>query len=411
MVIWIVLSELSLIVCFKKVDIQLKYAGANSSLKLVNVAIALFVLGTVIPAISLSDYVHIPAERYIFKGLGTIFLTLSVVLVMVLGRCKLPRSELILFFTALALPFVFAVSASIYDFSESLVQWLRLIAVILIVMFLSTLNEQELLRALKIYCYIAFVLVLISFYQYQVGYPSYEKFPVLNIRSNKSIIFEQNVYGLFIYMSFLLYNLISIGGSKWRRGGTKLIYLFGIFISFYRTVYAFILLRVFVKHLFISLAAAIGILYFSGIGVILFEALKLEQISSLTGRDTLWGLALDSFYNAPLIGLGETAIPDVSNAILNRDPPYTTYHSAVFDVLAISGVTGLLIFSFLFVYIFVRIERNHRLVYLMLMAPALLNTYIVFMPNPLGGILGVFVFYSINVRRNRLITRRNIVAY
>ena len=411
MVIWIVLPELSLIVCFKKVDIQLKYAGANSSLKLVNVAIALFVLGTVIPAISLSDYVHIPAERYIFKGLGTIFLTLSVVLVMVLGRCKLPRSELILFFTALALPFVFAVSASIYDFSESLVQWLRLIAVILIVMFLSTLNEQELLRALKIYCYIAFVLVLISFYQYQVGYPSYEKFPVLNIRSNKSIIFEQNVYGLFIYMSFLLYNLISIGGSKWRRGGTKLIYLFGIFISFYRTVYAFILLRVFVKHLFISLAAAIGILYFSGIGVILFEALKLEQMSSLTGRDTLWVLALDSFYNAPLIGLGENAIPDVSNAILNRDPPYTTYHSAVFDVLAISGVTGLLIFSFLFVYIFVRIERNHRLVYLMLMAPALLNTYIVFMPNPLGGILGVFVFYSINVRRNRLITRRNIVAY
>lgn len=411
MVIWIVLQELSLILCFKKVDIQLKYAGANSSLKLVNVAIALFVLGTVIPAISLSDYVHIPAERYIFKGLGVIFLTLSVVLVTLFGRCKLPRSELILFFTALALPFVFAVSASIYDFSESLVQWLRLIAVILIVIFLSTLNEQELLRALKIYCYIAFVLVLISFYQYQVGYPSYEKFPVLNIRSNKSIIFEQNVYGLFIYMSFLLYNLISIGGSKWRRGGTKLIYLFGIFISFYRTVYAFILLRVFVKHLFISLAAAIGILYFSGIGVILFEALKLEQMSSLTGRDTLWSLALDSFYNAPLIGLGENAIPDISNAILNRDPPYTTYHSAVFDVLAISGVTGFLIFSFLFAYIFVRIERNHRLVYLMLMAPALLNTYIVFMPNPLGGILGVFVFYSINVRRNRLITRRNIVAY
>ena len=411
MVIWIVLLELSLILCFKKVDIQLKYAGANTSLKLVNVAIALFVLGTVTPAISLSDYVHIPAERYIFKGLGVIFLTLSVVLVTLFGRCKLPRSELILFFTALALPFVFAVSASFYDFSESLVQWLRLTAVILIVMFLSTLNEQELLRALKIYCYIAFVLVLISFYQYQVGYPSYEKFPVLNIRSNKSIIFEQNVYGLFIYMSFLLYSLISIGESKWRRGVTKLIYLFGIFISFYRTVYAFILVRVFMKHPFISLAAAIGILYFSGIGAILFEALKLEQMSSLTGRDTLWSLALDSFYNAPLIGLGENAIPDISNAILNRDPPYTTYHNVLFDVLAISGVIGFVIFSFLFVYIFARLERGHRLVYLMLMAPALLNTYIVFMPNPLGGILGVFVFYSINVRRNRLITRRNIVAY
>ena len=400
-----------MILCLKRVDIKLKSAAGNSSLKLVNVAIVLFVFGTVIPAITLSDYINIPAERYVFKGLGVILLTLSVVLAIVLGRCKLRRSELVFLVTALALPFVFSISASIYDFSGSLVQWLRFIAVLLIVIFLSTLNEQELLRTLKIYCYIACVLALISFCQYLVGYPSYEKFPVLNIRSNKSIIFEQNIYGLFVYMSFLIYSLISTDRGKWRKWGTKLIYLFGIFISFYRTVYAFILLRVFVKHVFISLAAATGILYFSGIGVILVEALKLEQISDLTGRGTLWGIALDSFYNAPLIGLGENAIPDVSNAILNRTPPYTTYHNVLFDVLAISGVVGFVIFSFLFVYIFVRLERGHRLVYLMLMAPALLNTYIAFMPNPLGGILGVFVFYSINVRRNRLITRGNIVAY
>jgi O-antigen ligase len=380
-------------------------------LKLVNVAIVLFVFGTVIPAITLSDYINIPAERYVFKGLGVILLTLSVVLAIVLGKCKLRRSELVFLVTALALPFVFSISASIYDFSGSLVQWLRFIAVLLIVIFLSSLNEQELLRTLKMYCYIACVLALISFCQYLVGYPSYEKFPVLNIRSNKSVIFEQNVYGLFVYMSFLIYSLISTDREKWRKWGTKLIYLFGIFISFYRTVYAFILLRVFVKHVFISLAAATGILYFSGIGVILIEALKLEQISDLTGRGTLWGIALDSFYNAPLIGLGENAIPEVSNAILNRTPPYTTYHSVLFDVLAVSGVIGFVIFSFLFVYIFVRLERGHRLVYLMLMAPALINTYIVFMPNPLGGILGTFVLYSINVRRNRVIARTNIVAY
>lgn len=400
-----------MILCLKRVDIKLKSVAVNSSLKLVNVAIVLFVFGTVIPAITLSDYINIPAERYVFKGLGVILLTLSVVLAIVLGKCKLRRSELVFLVTALALPFVFSISASIYDFSGSLVQWLRFIAVLLIVIFLSSLNEQELLRTLKMYCYIACVLALISFCQYLVGYPSYEKFPVLNIRSNKSVIFEQNVYGLFVYMSFLIYSLISTDREKWRKWGTKLIYLFGIFISFYRTVYAFILLRVFVKHVFISLAAATGILYFSGIGVILIEALKLEQISDLTGRGTLWGIALDSFYNAPLIGLGENAIPEVSNAILNRTPPYTTYHSVLFDVLAVSGVIGFVIFSFLFVYIFVRLERGHRLVYLMLMAPALINTYIVFMPNPLGGILGTFVLYSINVRRNRVIARTNIVAY
>lgn len=383
----------------------------NFSLNLSNVAIVLFVLGTIIPAISLADYINIPAERYFFKGLGAIFLTLSVMLVISSGRYKILRSELTFLVAILALPFAFALSASIYEFSESFVQWARFITVILIVIFLSMLNEQELLRALKIYCYFAFVLALISFYQYLVGYPSYEKFPIIDIRSNKSIIFEQNVYGLFLYMSFLVFGLISSNRGKYQKWGTKLVYLFGIFISFYRTVYAFIILRMFVKHVFIFMIATALILYFLGIGDILFDILKLEQISSLTGRDILWRIALDSFYNAPLIGLGENAIPEVSNAILNRPSPYTTYHNVVLDVLAISGVIGFLIFSFLFAYIFVRLERGHRLVYLMLMAPALLNTYIIFMPNPLGGILGVFVFYSISVRRNRMIARSNTVDY
>lgn len=400
-----------MISCEIKSDERKFAVRKNFSLKLVNVAITLFVFGTVLPAISLSDYVNIPVERYIFKGIGVISLTLSVVLIIVSGRGKLRRSELAFLVSVLALPLVLAVSASIYDFPGSLVQWLRFIAVMLIVIFLSNLNEHELLRVLEIYCYVAFAMALISFYQYLVGYPAHEKFPVLNISSNKSIIFEQNVYGLFIYMSFLIYSLISTDRKKWRLWGTKLIYLFGMFISFYRTVYVFIFLRVLVKHVFISLIVATGILFFSDIGAILFESLKLEQLSTLTGRDTLWMIALDSFYSAPFIGLGENAIPDVSNAILNRDPPYTTYHSVIMDMLAISGVVGFVIYSFLFVYIFVRIESDHRLVYLMLMAPALLNTYIAFMPNPLGGILGAFIFYSIKVRRNRVIARRNIVAY
>ena len=124
-----------MILCLKRVDIKLKSVAVNSSLKLVNVAIVLFVFGTVIPAITLSDYINIPAERYVFKGLGVILLTLSVVLAIVLGKCKLRRSELVFLVTALALPFVFSISASIYDFSGSLVQWLRFIAVLLIVIF------------------------------------------------------------------------------------------------------------------------------------------------------------------------------------------------------------------------------------------------------------------------------------
>ncbi len=400
--------------CLKRVDITLKFLASSSSLKLVNIALVFFVFGTVFPAISLSDYVNISAERFVFKGVGVVFLTLSVVLMMVLNRCRLRPFDLTLLVMIIALPFVFALSSSIYDISESLIQWFRLIAVLLIVIFLSALNEHELSRALKIYCYVAFALGLISFYQYLVGYPAYEKLPVINIRSNKSIIFEQNVYGLFMYMSFLIYGLISTDRNKWEKRGVIFVYLFGIFISFYRTVYVFTFLQVFVKHVIITLLVVVvvmGFVYFSDIRDTLADVLKLEQISTLTGRDTLWMIALDSFYSAPLIGLGENSIPDVSNAILNRDPPFTTYHNVIMDVLAISGVIGFVIYSFLFLYIFVRIERDHRLIYLMLMAPALLNTYIAFMPNPLGGMLGVFVFYSINVRRNRQIQRRKFNAH
>ena len=377
-------------------------------LKTINIAVVLFVIGTVIPAISLADYLNIPSERQVFKGLGVVFIFLSLVILLLSGRHKLKNYNLQIILFALALPFIFAFSATIYDFAGSIVQWLRFITVIFILLFLSLLGEEELIYALRIYCYLALILVLISLFQYFTGYPAYEKFPVINIRSNKSIIFEQNVFGLYIYMSFLIYGLINIDNKNiLRRGLINLSYLFGIFISFYRTVYAFIVLRFAFKNLLLSfgilfLIAIMWLSYFYNVGSFLSEVLKLEQAATLTGRNILWTIALEAFYSAPIIGLGENAIPDFSNAILNRNPPYTTYHSVIFDVLAISGILGFLAFTFLFIYIFFSIRLDHRFLYLMLIAPSLLNTYYAFMPNPLGGILGVFIFYSIASKRNNI---------
>jgi O-antigen ligase len=367
----------------------------------INLAIGFFVFGTVLPAISLSDYVAITSERYLFKGSGVLSLMISIVIMTSCGRLRVRRSEIGFLVAIITLPFLFAVSATIYELSGSLIQWLRFFTVLMILMFLSVLDESELLLCLKMYSYIVVVLILVSIYQYLVGYPVYEKFPVLNIRSNKSIIFEQNVYGLFVYMTLLVYGIRKFDQPKWKVFGTTTIYLFGIFISFYRTVYAFVLLRVFIEHKLLAFIAAIIILYFSGMGFVLYEALKLEQISSLTGRTVLWSIAIDSFYSAPLLGHGENAIPYISNAVLNRDPAYTTYHNVVLDVLAISGLFGFIVYSFLFVYTFLVIDRSHRFIYLLIMAPALANTYIAFMPNPLGGIIGCFIFYSIRFRRNR----------
>lgn len=377
-------------------------------LKIINISVVLFVIGTVIPAISLADYLNISSERQVFKGLGVVFIFSSLAILLLTRRYKLKNYNLQITLLALTLPFIFALSATIYDFESSLVQWLRFITVIFILLFLSLLTEEELIYALRIYCYLALILALISLFQYFTGYPKYEKFPVINIRSNKSIIFEQNVFALYTYMSFLIYGLISIDNKNilWR-GLVNLSYLFGIFISFYRTVYAFMILRFAFKHLLLSfsllfLMATMWLSYFYNVGSILSEILKLEQAATLTGRNILWTIALEAFYSAPIIGLGENAIPDFSNAILNRNPPYTTYHSVIFDVLAISGILGFLAFTFLFIYIFFSIRSDHRFLYLMLIAPSLLNTYYAFMPNPLGGILGVFIFYSIASKQNNI---------
>ena len=239
----------------------------NNSFSTINLASIIFALGTVIPAITLSDYIEIPSERYVFKGIGTILLAFSLGVLIFVGRRRISKSNLFFLFMIVTLPFLFAVSASIYSFSDSLVQWLRFIAVVIIVLFLSSLEENELLKILKIYIYLVFLLALISIYQYFVGYPTYEKFPLLNIYSNKSIIFEQNVYGIFVYMSFLIFGFLSLSEKKLRSFVTNIVFLFGIFISFYRTIYAFVILRFvilrfFSKYKFFSLFLESVYLYF-----------------------------------------------------------------------------------------------------------------------------------------------------
>ena len=385
----------------------------NNSFSTINLASIIFALGTVIPAITLSDYIEIPSERYVFKGIGTILLAFSLGVLIFVGRRRISKSNLFFLFMIVTLPFLFAVSASIYSFSDSLVQWLRFIAVVIIVLFLSSLEENELLKILKIYIYLVFLLALISIYQYFVGYPTYEKFPLLNISSNKSIIFEQNVYGIFVYMSFLIFGFLSLSEKKLRSFVTNIVFLFGIFISFYRTIYAFVILRFFSKYKFFSLflgtsGIIISIFYFSEIGLNIGEFLNFDQFDTLSGRAALWSIAIDSFYNAPILGLGENAIPVVSNEVLNRNPAYTTYHNVLLDVLAVSGIIGFLLYGFIFIYTLSFIEKGHRFIFLMLMAPALLNTYYAFMPNPLGGILGAFIFYSMKKRVNRL---QNLKVY
>ena len=317
-----------------------------------------------------------------------------------LRRVKLRQSEIKLLVLIIFLPFIFSVSASFYVFSDSYVQWLRLLTVVFIIIFLSVLKTSELLMCLKLYGYVALILALISTYQFIVGYPVLEKFPLINLFSNKSIIFEQNVYGLFLYMNLLLFSVINSAQKNWQFVGTISILLFGILISFYRTIYAALILFVFFKHPIKTIIGFSLIIFLTPDWAFVGEVLKFDQLESLTGRDILWLIALDSFYEAPLIGLGEGAIPDVTNMVLNRESGYTTYHNVIFDLLAISGIIGLLLWTITMVVIYKSIANSHRVIFLLLMIPALSNTYFAFMPNPLGGILGAFIFYSIRINQD-----------
>ena len=351
-------------------------------------AITFFCLGALLPALSLSNYVEIPAERTVFKALGSVVILLSVWILF--QTRKLSFQQLGVLGAVLSMiPFIMlAISAFLWDFSASLPLVLRALVGFSIFLFLINLNGWELLFLLRalVVCGIAFSLIAIL--EMVLGLSSAEKIPFLNWRTSKSIIFEQNVFGIYVYLCILAQLALGVG----RR---KLLYIAvliaGVLTSYYRTVYALLLVRGFTRFpvlaFFLVILGSISSLSLE----LASQIIKADQFSSLTGRDTLWQIGLNVFYERPLLGLSELSIPSVSNEVLNRYPAYTTYHNVLIDLASSGGVFAVLGYLTFALYCVSRAAGYDRITVLFIYAPALFNTFIPFAPNMLGVLSGALL--------------------
>lgn len=350
---------------------------------------------------SLSSFANIPNERLFFKALTLIFLIFSTLYLAVYSRPV--RAKDLLKAILLALLFVvLAITDLINNSTLALIPILRLLAVLLVLLCLFSLKMSELEMLLKYFLAYGLLVSVISLIFFLTDFSRAEKFPIIQIYSNKSIIFEQNVFGIFIYLCVVIVMHSSVSKSIFSL--RVILLLFGVFMSFYRTVYGLTIISLISKLNVVTkflITLFIGYLITYNFDVI-SGVLKLEQILTLTGRTDLWAIGLTGFSESPFWGMGESSIPEYSNEVLNRNPPFTTYHNIFVDVLYSAGLLGL-IAMIIYILLMLAMVPNTKSKYLLLflLAPSLFNTFYPFAPNMLGLITGTWLVLEYRKSTNR----------
>lgn len=326
-------------------------------------------------------------QRSVYKAIGATLSLMICILMLASGRSlsasKMTRLAGILpVYLALALSealnanFIYATSA-----------FLRFVVVTQMLLILTLLSDEELSLLRKIFVryitFIAAISIVILFSGLQTG----EKFPGTNIYSNRSIIFEQNVFG--IAMLFLVAEFVFRPGG-WLKFGLANV---GLALSFYRTVYPIALVLLFFRQKFIWLGVMlIGSGYIYSNWEMFSSTLKLSQISTLTGRTNLWGLGLIGFQEKPILGWGESSIPDYLSQYFFRDPQYTTFHNVLVDVLFSAGTVGLFLYAMLIATFVFMIGVRNIIYSALLLLPSIMNTYYPFSPNIIGAFLAIIAY-------------------
>lgn len=342
-------------------------------------------ISLVINAISI-DFLLGFNDRNLFKALSLIIL---IFVFSLSGKIN----KKYFYFISISFFFYFSLffSEFIFNSQGAFIPLARLLASVMFLWVIFSCDEYSLSKILNIYSRVLlFVAVLGLFF---LIYPPYiaEKIPVINLISTKSIIFEQNVYGISMYFLFLYY--LSEGNRNLNK---SVLSFLAIFSSFYRTVIALSLLRIFLTKLIIPISVLLLLLisFFSDELLMVF---KFEQLSSLTGRDVLWSIGLTGFSESPIFGKGEGQIPFYSNLILNRDPAFTTFHNVFVDIFFSGGVFAFIFYITLLFLVFLKLKYKDWLLFSLFLAPSLLNTYFLFSFNVLSGFLSVWVVYKIKL--------------
>jgi O-antigen ligase len=226
-----------------------------------------------------------------------------------------------------------------------------------------------------------------------------EKYPLINLKSTKSIIFEQNLFGILCFYGFW----ITFFSSHFHRRPSKIsgvIFLAGLFLSYFKTVIIIAMIMVFYGNIgYITLISGfvfIGLTWFWFADDVLL-LLQLEQNGLTSGRVDLWNVAINIWQNNPFFGIGESAIPTSIYNYIQRSPPFTTFHNFFFDILASSGLLGVVFIFIQFILIFLYINNGRKINYMFLLLPSLFNTYYIGAPNAIGlFLIIVFQYYRTN---------------
>ncbi|WP_320820872.1 hypothetical protein [Thalassolituus sp.] len=348
----------------------------------------LVVIAYFLPSLSF-EAIGLTIDQSIFKGLGFCFVSLGFVWLAAIKKNRIKRSDLLLLSPIWFFFFSFFISEAFFgSVGGAFIAFARFVAVVLFSSTLFLLDVESLVRVKKFSLQFVFILSAISLIMFILRLPGGERFASTGFYSNKSLVFEQNVFGIAVYISFI----VLIGAPK--KIISKIAALLAIAFSFYRTVYILSMIRVMVlRKEFTILGFAIGGFAFLYYYDVVYTTLKLDQASSLTGRDVLWAIAFEGFLQSPFWGNAESTIPAFSNSFLNRDPAFTTFHNMFFDILYINGMFGLFLFLMSVLVYFYMFGRKHFYFAGFLMLPALFNTYYPFSLNILGGLVGVLAIY------------------
>ena len=161
------------------------------------------VLGCFIPTLTLQFLFELPSERILLKSIGTSIFLVGIFLLMTVKGLNL--KNLMASFVMTSFFYIFAISSFLYDSSESLNHLLRACLATLICYFFLEASKNDLKIILNIVFVFLFLIALIGVLSILFNFSNGEKFPILNIASTKSIVFEQNVYGIatFFYYSYV----------------------------------------------------------------------------------------------------------------------------------------------------------------------------------------------------------------
>lgn len=220
--------------------------------------------------------------------------------------------------------------------------------------------------------------------------------PFLDVKASRSFLFEVNVFAISCYLG-LISVIVAIREKIFKSKVLEvLILLQGIFFSYYRFVYFFGAMLLFRNARNIAILSIVFILFVFVFQDRLWAFLETNpEFATLSGRDFLWSAAIQHWSFQPIFGMGEESIPIFLDGLRPRTPQFTSYHSALFDSVAIAGLVGLLslVTSICLMAYFVGWRYFILLGYVL--APMFFNTFLPFSPNIIGVIAGALIIVMI----------------